>query len=353
MSIQTKPFGKLPSGEEITEYVLTNGHGVTASFLDLGGIWRQMLVPDRSGQMDDVVLGYDTVEEYLADTYNFGALVGRNANRIGGASLELGGVRYQLAVNSGVADNLHSGPNLYGWRKWQAQLVTMDGQDALQLSLFSPDGDQGYPGNANIRVTYRLTEDNAVEIYYHMETDAETICNLTNHSYFNLDGHGAPTAMEHEVMINAQRFSPTDQYSIPTGELALVEGTPMDFTSRKPICRDLAADYDQLTMAHGYDHNWVLDHPTDKLSLSAEVYASDSGRKMEVWTTLPGVQFYTGNYMDAEIHGKGGTKYGHRGGYCFETQYYPDAIHHPEQPSPILRAGASADSCTVYRFTSD
>lgn len=350
MSIQTRPFGRLPNGQEITEYVLTNSRGVTASFLDLGGIWRQMLVPDRDGKLEDVVLGYDTVEAYLADTYNFGALVGRNANRIGGAWLELGGVRYSLAVNSGVADNLHSGPDLYGWRKWQAQPVKVEGQDALQLSLFSPDGDQGYPGNARIQVTYLLTEDDGVEIRYHMETDADTICNLTNHSYFNLDGHDAPGAMEHQVWINAKRFLPTDEYSIPTGELAPVAGTPMDFTQSKPISRDLEADYDQLTMAHGYDHNWVLDHPLGELALSAEVYAPKTGRKMEVWTTLPGVQFYTGNYMSEGTPGKDGAQYGHRGGYCFETQYYPDAIHHPEQPSPILRAGCGADSRTVYRF---
>lgn len=350
MHIQTKPFGKLPSGEAITEYILTNSHGVTASFLDLGGIWRQMLVPDRSGKLDDVVLGYDTVEEYLADTYNFGALVGRNANRIGGASLELGGMRYQLAVNSGVADNLHSGPDLYGWRKWQAEPVNVEGIDGLQLNLFSPDGDQGYPGNAKIQVTYLLTEDNGVEIRYHMETDAETICNLTNHSYFNLDGHGANTAMEHQVWINARRYTPTDQYSIPTGALAPVQGTPMDFTQMKPICRDLASDFDQLTMAHGYDHNWVLDHPAGVLTRSAEVYAPGSGRTMEMWTTLPGVQFYTGNYMARETLGKSGARYGHRGGYCFETQYYPDAIHHPDQPSPVLGAGCCVESRTVYRF---
>lgn len=351
MSIQTRPFGKLPGGEPITEYTLTNRHGVTASFLDLGGIWRQMLVPDRAGRIGDVVLGYDTVEEYLADTYNFGALVGRNANRIGGAWLELDGRRYQLAVNSGLRDNLHSGPDLYGRRKWRAEPAAVEGVDALRLTLSSPDGDQGYPGNAEICVTYLLREDDAVEIRYHMECDADTVCNLTNHSYFNLDGQGSETAMEQQVWIDAGRYTPTDQYSIPTGVLAPVRGTPMDFTRRKPIGRDLPADDPQLAMAQGYDHNWVLDHPANQLSLSAEAYAPASGRRMEVWTTLPGIQFYTGNYLDAGIRGKGGARYGHRGGYCFETQYYPDAVHHPDWPSPILRAGARADTRTVYRFS--
>ncbi len=350
MSIQTRPFGHMPDGEPVTEYILTNQNGLTATFLDLGGIWRQMLVPDREGRTADVVLGYDTVEEYLADTNNFGALVGRNANRIGGATLELNGVTYHLAVNSGLADNLHSGPDLYGVRKWRAEPVTLEGLQALQFSLSSPDGDQGYPGNAEIRVTYLLREDNGLEIRYQMESDADTICNLTNHAYFNLDGHGAQTAMDQEVWIDARRYSPTDQYSIPTGELAPVAGTPMDFTQPKPISRDISAPFDQLTMAQGFDHNWVLDHPEGELSLCASAWAPASGRKMEVWTTLPGVQFYTGNYIPADNPGKGGVRYGRRSGYCFETQYYPDAIHHPEQPSPILRAGERAVRRTVYRF---
>lgn len=350
MSIQTRPFGHMPDGEPVAEYILTNQNGLTATFLDLGGIWRQMLVPDREGRTADVVLGYDTVEAYLADTYNFGALVGRNANRIGGASLELNGVTYHLAVNSGLRDNLHSGPDLYGRRKWRAEQVALEGAEGLQFNLSSPDGDQGYPGNTEIRVTYALREDNALVIRYQVESDADTICNLTNHAYFNLDGHGAQSAMEQEVWIDAKQYSPTDQYSIPTGELAPVQGTPMDFTRFKPIAQDIAVPFDQLTMAGGYDHNWVLDHPTGVLSLSAAAYSPVSGRKMEVWTTLPGIQFYTGNYMDPDIPGKGGVRYGCRGGYCFETQYYPDAIHHPEQPSPILRAGECAETCTVYRF---
>lgn len=342
-------FGKTPDKQQIERYTLMNRSGVSASFLTLGGIWNSMMVPDRDGRTADVVLGYDTVELCLNNGGHPGEIVGRNANRIGKAEFALNGITYKLDANNGP-NNLHSGEAFYRNRIWDAEVSEEGGSTTVSFSLTSPDGDQGYPGNAKITVTYTLTEDNALEITYNLICDSDTIANMTNHSYFNLAGHSTGSAADQQVWIDADYFTPMDAESIPTGELCPVKGTPMDFTQMKPIGRDIDVDFSQLKFGSGYDHNWVLNHRIGELTLSAKAYDEKSGRLMEVYTDLPGVQFYTGNYLEAELPGKNGAAYGFRHGYCFETQYYPDAVNKPNFPSPILKEGREYKTTTIYKF---
>lgn len=344
-------FGTLPEGGTADRYTLTNGNGTSASFTNLGGIWLTMLAPDRDGNLADVLLGYDTPEKCLTYSGHMGEPVGRNANRIGGASFTLNGTTYTLEVNSGGKNNLHSGPDYYRNRLWDTEVEESSLGTRITFSLFSPDGDQGYPGNANIAVSYTLTDDDSIKIDYHMVADADTVANFTNHAYFNLAGHGSGPAMDQVVWMDADTFTIADETSIPTGELAAVKGTPMDFTQAKPIGRDIGADYEPLKMAGGYDHNWVLNHPEGELALSAWVEDLGSHRVMEVYTDLPGIQFYTANSLSGEQAGKDGVKYAARGGYCFETQYFPDAVNKPQFPSPFLKAGEEYKTTTIYHFT--
>lgn len=345
-------FGEMKDGRAVYQYTLTNKNGIMASFLNLGGIWTSMIVPDREGRMEDVVLGYDSIEACLLNGGHLGEIVGRNANRIAGGRFTLNGAEYELAVNNGP-NNLHSGPDFYRDRIWETE-VTDGGEDgggiSITFSLLSPDGDQGYPGNAMISVVYTLTEENELKIRYHMVCDRDTVANMTNHSYFNLAGHKSGDAMNQLVLIEADYFTPTDDTAIPCGELSPVAGTPMDFRQKKPIGRDINEDFEQLKYGHGYDHNWVLNHETGKLSLSAKAWDPGSGRAMEVYTDLPGIQFYTANYLESEIPGKEGVVYGPRQGYCFETQYYPNAVNTPGFPSPVLREGKEYGTTTIYRF---
>lgn len=342
-------FGQLPDGQEIDRYILCNRNGLSASFLTLGGIWSTMMAPDRDGVMADVVLGYDTVQTLLNNGGHLGEIVGRNANRIGQARFNLNGVTYELKANNGP-NNLHSGPDFYSSRIWKAEISEMENGTSLTFSLQSPDGDQGYPGNAEISVTYTLTDENELRIDYHLTCDQDTIANMTNHSYFNLAGHGSGSALGQQVWMDADYMTPADEVSIPTGELRSVKGTPMDFTQMKPIGRDIREDYDQLNFGKGYDHNWVLNHEPGKLSLSAKAWDEKSGRMMEVYTDLPGIQFYTANFLEPELPGKDGVLYGPNHGYCFETQYYPNSVNTPDFPSPILRAGNEYRTTTIYKF---
>ena len=345
-------FGELPDGRQVDLYTLTNAQGISASFTDLGGVWVSMMVPGRDGTMEDVVLGYDTVEKYLQNPPHLGAPIGRNANRIGGAKFTLNGVTYELAVNNGP-NNLHSGPDLYHERLWETEVDECSLGTRISFSLMSPDGDQGYPGNAEITVSYTLADDNSLIIDYHMVSDQDTVANFTNHAYFNLAGHGAGEILQQEVWIDADTFTIADADLIPTGELTPVEGTPMDFRVMKAIGRDIGADYEPLVTAGGYDHNWVLNHPAEEVSLAARAKDPASGRVMEVYTDLPGMQFYTANFLKPEIEGKEHAVYDKRGAYCFETQYYPDAINKPEFPSPVLMAGEEYKTRTIYHFTTD
>lgn len=350
MAWKKELFGTLPQGGTADRYTLINGNGASASFTDLGGIWLTMLVPDRDGNLADVLLGYDTVEKCMTNPGHLGEPVGRNANRIGGATYTLNGTTYTLEANSDGKNNLHSGPDYYRNRLWDAEVEESSLGTRITFSLFSPDGDQGYPGNANIAVAYTLTEDNSIKIDYQMVADADTIANFTNHAYFNLAGHASGSVLEQLVWIDADTFTIADETSIPTGELVPVKGTPMDFTQAKPIGRDIQADYEPLTFGSGYDHNWSLNHPAGELTLSARAEDLKSGRTMEVHTDLPGLQFYTANFLDGNHEGKEGTKYASRHGYCFETQYYPDAINKPTFPSPILKAGEAYKTTTIYHF---
>lgn len=349
MGILKEGFGTMPDGREVFKYTLTNKKGVSASFITLGGVWVSMVVPDREGKMEDVVLGYDDLDSYRRNPPHFGAPIGRNANRIGGAALTINGRDYKLEANNGP-NNLHSGPNLYHDRVWDCQASETERGSRLDFFLESPDGDQGYPGNARITASYTLTDDDSLVLEYHMVCDGDTVANFTNHSYFNLAGHGSGEVLNQEVWLNARYYTPADAGSIPTGEIAPVAKTPMDFTEMKPIGRDINENYEALVLGNGYDHNWVLDHKKGELALAAKALDPASGRLMEAYTDLPGIQFYTANFLTDQLPGKGGVRYNRRHGFCFETQYYPDAVHKPHFPSPILKAGEEYRSVTVFKF---
>ncbi|MCD8083364.1 MAG: galactose mutarotase [Clostridiales bacterium] len=345
-----EPFGTLPDGTKAHKYTLMNGKGASAAFTDLGGIWLSMVVPDRTGSLSDVLLGWDSVEGCLHNSGHLGEIVGRNANRIGGAAFAIGDKTYTLAVNSGSKNNLHSGPDYYRDRLWDAEVEESEQGTTISFTLFSPDGDQNYPGNAKITVSYTLTPENSLRLDYYMVSDADTIANFTNHAYFNLAGHDAGTILDQKVWIDADTWTVADAESIPTGELRPVKGTPMDFTTPTAIGAGIDADFDQLNFAGGYDHNWAFNHAPGELALSARVIDEKSGRVMDIYTDLPGVQFYTANGLKPNI-GKNGANYGPRGGYCFETQYFPDAINKPQFASPLLKEGKEYRTTTIYRFS--
>lgn len=352
MAMEKNVFGTMPTGEEVYKYTLTNEHGISASFITLGAVWVSMMVPDKRGDLRDVVLGYDTLEDYLVNKPHFGSPIGRNANRIGNAVITIDGKDYKLEANNGP-NNLHSGPNLYHTRLWSCEASETEEGSRLDFYLESLDGDQGYPGNAKICVSYTLTRDNGLCLDYRMTCDADTVANFTNHSYFNLAGHDGGEVLNQEVWLNAKTYTPADEVSIPTGAIVPVEGTPMDFTEMKPVGRDIEADFEALKLGHGYDHNWVLDHKPGELSLAARAKDPESGIVMEAYTDLPGIQFYTANFLTDDRPGKKGAHYNRRHAFCFETQYYPDACHKPQFPSPILKAGEEYKTRTVYRFSVD
>lgn len=336
-----KSFGVLPTGEQTYLYTISCG-GVTAAVSDFGATLVNVFVPDADGNVADVALGYDDAAGYLAGTCFFGAIVGRSANRIKGSTFPLGGREYSLTPNE-HGNNLHSGPSFYHTRMWTVTAYT---DTKISLHLDSPAGDQGYPGNASIDVTYTMDENGGLHIAYDALCDRDTIFNLTNHSYFNLAGQSnTGAAMEQLLMLPARRFAVADSESIPTGEMRNVEGTPMDFRMPKAIGRDIdAEDFEPLKLQGGYDHNFeVFCNPCAVLSDPV------SGRTMAVYTDLPGIQFYAGNFLKGT--GKGGVEYGKRSGVALETQFYPDAIHHPEWKQPVTKAGEKYHSETVYRFS--
>ena len=334
-----KSFGFTPSGEEAHLYTISCG-GLVAEITDYGATLVSLIVPDKNGNPADVVLGYDSAEGYAAGDAFFGATVGRSANRTKGASFILNGNTVHLAANE-RANNLHSGPDFFHQRMWK---VDFHNQEAIALHLESPDGDQGFPGKANITVTYSLDEKGALHIVYKAVSDKDTVFNLTNHSYFNLAGHDKLNAMDQVLTLTGRFFNPDDAENIPTGELRNVEGTPMDFRMPKPIGQDINADYEPLHLQGGYDHNWeVYSNPCATLTDPV------SGRSMSVFTDCPGIQFYAGNFI-AEHTGKGGVTYGKRCGVALETQYYPNSLNHPEWPQPITKAGETYHSETIYWF---
>ncbi len=347
MAVTKSVFGKSPEGKEISLYTLSNGKGMKAEVTDMGAILVRVLVPDAAGKVDDLVLGFDDGESYYGNDSFFGTVIGPCANRTGGAAYTLDGVNYQLDKNDGE-NNLHTHKQLgFHKRLWNAET----GENSVTFSLEDEDGHLGFPGNKKVSVTYSLNEDNELKLHYHAASDKKTIINLTNHSYFNLDGHGAGNIEEHELWLGASHFTPVVPGSIPTGEIRAVAGTPMDFTQPKKIGRDIREDYEQLLLTGGYDHNFVIDDWDGTLRHIATVKGPKSGRVMKAYTTLPGVQFYAGNFIDVQ-QGKEGVTYGKRCGFALETQYFPDTIHHENFPSYVFGGenGRDYDSVTVYKF---
>ena len=339
------PFGALPDGTPVEVLTLRDG-AYACEILTYGGAIRALTVPDRSGRPVDVALGFDTLEDYLRQDKFLGALIGRCGNRIGGASFSLSGADYPLRANDGP-NHLHGGPGGFDKKIW-----TVENQDAasVTLSLVSPDGEEGYPGRLTARVTYRLSG-GALRIDYAAVSDRDTLCNLTNHTYFNLSGHQSGPVLEQSVQLFASAYTPTDAGSIPTGEVAPVEGTPMDLRAGLPIGARVDEDFPQLTLAGGYDHTWAVDGPAGTLRPAARAWSPATGITLEVSTTLPGVQFYSGNYLDGCPAGKGGAPYARRWGFCLETQFFPDAIHHPNFLQPVLRPGETWAHTTVFQFS--
>jgi aldose 1-epimerase len=345
-TISQAPFGKTADGTPVEIYTLRNDKGCEARIMTYGGIVVSLKVPDKNGNFGDVVLGYDKLDDYVKNSPFFGALVGRYGNRIAKGKFTLAGKEYTLALNN-APNNLHGGPIGFDKRVWKATtLLTADGP-VLKLNYLSQDGDQGFPGNLNVTATYTLTADNGLLLNYTATTDKATLCNLTQHSYFNLAGKG--DVLNYLVYINADKFTPVDKTLIPTGELKPVEGTPFDFRKPTAIGARINAADEQIKFGNGYDHNWVINKPPGKLGLVARVTDPATGRVMEVLSTEPGVQFYTGNFLDG-ITGKGGWVYKNRSGFCFEPQHYPDSPNHPQFPSTALKPGETYQNTILYRF---
>lgn len=350
MSVIKRVIGKTPEGEDISLFTLANTKGMKVEILDFGCIVYSVIVPDRLGKFDDIILGYGDFKDYLEEGSYFGALIGRFANRIEASKFELNGIEYKLYNNDG-ANHLHGGLKGFDKVLWEAEIVHNDSKEGLQLTYLSIDGEEGYPGNLEVKVTHTITEDNALEMNYVAVSDKDTIINLTNHSYFNLSGHASSDILEHQVMLRADNFTPTDKYSIPTGELKAVAGTPMDFNQLVSISKGIQSDYEQIQFANGYDHNWVLNVNGEITEIAAEVYEKKSGRVMDVYTNKPGVQLYTANFLDGSDIGKGGVKYHKHSGLCLETQFFPNSINHKHFPSPVFRAGQKYDYTTIYKFS--
>ena len=339
-------FGKTKEGNTVTKYLLKNKNGMEVAVMDLGATIVSVLVPDREGVNRDVVLGYDTSQEYQDHTCYFGAVIGRNANRIGGAKVVLDGKEYQLEKNDN-GNNLHSGKNGFNSVIWN---VEQQKEDEITFSYLSKDLEQDFPGNMTAKVTYTVTDDNALSIAYEAVSDQTTVANFTNHAYFNLNGHNCGSVRRHWVRLLASSFTPVKETgSIPTGEIWPVEGTPMDFTKGKVIGEELASDYHQMRLVKGYDHNFVIDGWDQTLRKIAEVEGEQSGITMKVYTDLPGVQFYTGNFLEG-VRGKRNMIYHDNSGFCLETQYYPNAANEESFPSPVLKKGEKYDTTTIYQF---
>lgn len=333
-------------GKPTALYVLKNKNGAEACITNYGGRLVSVMVPDKNGKMTDVVLGYDNIGQYVQSDGNYGALIGRYGNRINQGKFTLDDIEYTLPQNNG-AHCLHGGPQGYHARMWDAKQLN---DQALELTYLSKDGEAGFPGNLDIRVTYTLTDDNAVGIKYEATTDKKTVVNLTNHSYFNLSGVPGSDVLDQLVMINADNYTPVDSTLIPVG-ISPVDGTPLDLRTPVAIGKQINDPFQQLQFGRGYDLNWVLNTNGDKNVLAAKAYSPTSGIALEVYTNEPGIQFYTGNFMDGKDTGKHGVLYPHRGALCLETQHYPDSPNHPDFPSVVLNPGEKYLSECIYKFT--
>jgi len=349
MKIKKQSFGTLPDGAEVALYTLVNAQGMRATITTYGGAVVSLTAPDRAGTYADVVLGFDALEGYLGLNPFFGCLVGRFGNRIAHGKFTLDGVAYTLAQNDGD-NHLHGGVKGFDKRLWAARAFEVADGPALELTYTSADGEEGYPGALSVTVVYTLTDANALRLEYTATTDKPTIVNLTNHSYFNLSAGAADTILDHALMLNADRFTPVDGTLIPTGELRPVAGTLLDFRAPTPIGTRINADDAQLKFAGGYDHNWIVNGAPGALRLAARVAEPTSGRVMKVYTTEPAIQFYAGNFLPPTLPGKGGAVYHWRGGFCLETQHYPDSPNKPSFPTTVLRPGETYRTTTEYRF---
>lgn len=353
--IPCQPFGRLPDGREAHLHILQNKSGARAEITDFGGIVVRLLMPDRAGQLDDVVLGFNSVEPYVSGSPFFGAIIGRFGNRIGGCRFTLDGKTYVMAGNNtpaGQPCTLHGGNLGFDKVLWSATPFSEPGVAGLRLTYLSRDGEEGFPGNLDVTVEYRLTDAHELRIDYSATTDKATPVNLTNHSYFNLKGEGRGTILEHQAKFRASRLTPVTAGLIPTGALASVAGTPFDFATPQTIGSRITAQDQQLEFGNGYDHNYVVDPVAgQKLVLAAEVYEPETGRVLEMLTEEPGFQFYTGNFLDGSLVGKRGQPYPQRSGFCLESQHYPDSPNQPAFPSTILRPGQRYATATVYRFS--
>ena len=347
MSVSERKFGALPTGEEVKIYHLENKKGAYAEVLQYGAILVKVCVPDKDGRLTDVVLGYYDLQCFFVYGCFFGGCIGRSVNRIADSRFMLDGTEIKLTPNEGK-NNLHSGPDGFEKKLWNASAV--DGQNAVTFSRISPDGENGYPGEFEVSVTYELTEENAVRIVYSGVSDKTTVANMTNHSYFNLNGEGSGTAMDQYLTIHAQEYTPVREDSIPLGENASVEGTPMDFRQPAVLGERLNEETEQLKNGHGIDHNWVLDTKGNINEVCASLKSEQSGIKLEVYTDEPGIQIYTGNFLDGTQTGKKNTKYNFRASVCLETQKYPDTPNKPEWPSCVLRPGEKYTSHTIFKF---
>lgn len=375
-SVERSAFGVMPDGRAVDRFTLRNANGLELTAITYGGIITSLVVPDREGRMGDVVLGFDSLDPYLAGTPYFGAIIGRYGNRIAGGRFELDGATHELATNDG-ANHLHGGDVGFDKVLWVGEPFQSDTAVGVAFTYTSPDGQEGYPGTLDVRVTYTLTDADHLVFDYHATTDAPTPVNLTQHGYFNLAGEGSGTILDHELYVAASRYTPVDSGLIPTGEIAPVEGTPFDFRRPTAIGARIGSAHPQIALGPGYDHNFVLDGPgaaggeaagapegaagaprvtgvlrpgASDLTFAARVVEPTSGRMMEVYTDQPGLQFYAGNFLDGTLVGKSGRPYVRRGGFCLETQHFPDSPNQPGFPSTILRPGEEYRTRTVYAF---
>lgn len=345
--LKRSDFQSTIGGDSTDLYVLTNSNGMEVAITNYGGVIVSVMVPDKNGDMQDVVLGFDNIDDYVNIDNNFGATIGRYGNRIANGKIVIKNVEYDLPKNN-YGHTLHGGPKGFNTKVFKAN--QLDDQ-TVEMTYLSKDGEEGFPGNLNVKVTMKLTDDNAIDISYEAETDKETVCNLTNHSYFNLSGDANNTILDDLLMVNADGFTPVDETFMTTGEIDPVEGTPMDFRTPTAVGDRIDEDYEQLRNGKGYDHNWVLNTKGDFSQLAATVYSPKTGIELEVYTSEPGLQIYTGNFLDGTITGKKGVVYGLRSAICLESQKYPDSPNKPDWPSPFLKADEHYTSKCIYKFT--
>lgn len=350
MSISREPFGATKSGAAVERITMTNHSGSSVSLITYGGTLVSIVVPDQHGIFGDVCLGYNSVADYEQAGGYLGALIGRYGNRIAGGHLEIGGQTYQLTCNEG-ANHLHGGAVGFDKKVWSAECAEQDESDSVTLVYVSADGEESFPGELTVTVTYTWNDENELSLHYHAVSDRETVINLTNHTYFNLAGHGSGSIENHQISISADAFTPVDNTCIPTGEIAPVADTPFDLRSLRRIGDGIDLDDQQLRMGHGYDHNFVLIDPDEGICKASELYDPLSGRVMETFTDLPGIQFYAGNMLSVPFEAKDHARYTKRCGLCLETQYFPDTPNQPNFPTCIFKAGQAFEHTTVYKFS--